>query len=527
MTPETNMMPETKTFPSDHQEQDDDEEEETRPTGCCGILSRKPVLSILVFAAVGIGVGVGLSYWAPSNPTAKSVALKWIGLIGDLFIRALKCVVVPLVFVNVTISIIEMMDVGKASSIGCKTIGFYLLTTLAAGIFGISSSLIFSSLYQEGAPASSSDITLSFGCSDNGSFIVEGGDGNLFCSANYTVDDPVAQFTLVDTSGAIQTSSSAPQDDISLSDTIYNGVFTKIVTDNIVNAFAGANFAAVVFFSIVFGVALSQVSNKKKSEHSLDQRIILSFFKELNAVLVVIINWIIEVTPFAVLSLITAAIGSQDNLAEEFANVGYLILASVTGMIAQVVFIYIGLYAFVTKSNPFAYLKHIVPAQSTAFATASSAATIPMSIKSVLATGRVPETVTRFIIPLGATVNMDGSGIYYPCACIWLAILNGITPGIADYILLVVIAVTSSVGTSPVPSAGLVMILTAYNTVFNTTGTPEGFGYIIAIDWFMDRLQTVLNVTGDTVVCGMVSHLAPIEEDITLDSSGTSSEDEV
>jgi Na+/H+-dicarboxylate symporter len=109
---------------------------------------------------------------------------------------------------------------------------------------------------------------------------------------------------------------------------------------------------------------------------------------------------------------------------------------------------------------------------------------------------------------------MDGGAIYFPCSCIWLAVLNGIEPDISSYFLLVIIATIGSIGTAPVPSASLVLIITAYNTVFNTTGVPEGFSFILAIDWFMDRCRTVMNVTGDMVVSGMVSHLCPVEEPI-------------
>lgn len=107
---------------------------------------------------------------------------------------------------------------------------------------------------------------------------------------------------------------------------------------------------------------------------------------------------------------------------------------------------------------------------------------------------------------------MDGGAIYFPCACVWLAVMNGLDPNVGNYILLIIIATIGSVGTAPVPSASLVLIITAYNTVFGTTGTPDGFSYIFAIDWFMDRLRTTLNVTGDGVVAGIVSHICPIEE---------------
>lgn len=184
----------------------------------------------------------------------------------------------------------------------------------------------------------------------------------------------------------------------------------------------------------------------------------------------------------AVFSLIVKAVGGQENLKETFENVGYLVIATMLSMVMHYFFTYVGLYMFLTKTNPFAYLRHILPAQTMAFACASSAATIPVTLKSVKATGIVPDAVARFVVPLGATVNMDGGAIYFPCASIWLAVLNGLDVNASHYILLVIISTIGSVGTAPVPSASLVLIITAYNTVFNTTGTPDGFEFILAID---------------------------------------------
>ena len=132
------------------------------------------------------------------------------------------------------------MSVGKASSIGWKTIGFYFLTTIMASIFGIISSLIFKGLYKVGTPEPPPVATVTFGCVNEGEYIVEGEDGNVFCAANYTTEDPNAQFTIA--GGSLVTASSGPAE-VSLSDTVYSGVFTKIVTDNFVAAFADANFA--------------------------------------------------------------------------------------------------------------------------------------------------------------------------------------------------------------------------------------------------------------------------------------------
>jgi len=487
----------------------DDEAEAQVETNGCGILGRYPVLSVLAFATVGISLGLGLSYWEPEDSTDKDTALKWIGLIGDMFIRALKAVVLPLVFVNVTLSVIDMMTVGRAGSVGWKTIGLYLLTTLLASILGLISIVSFQPLFDQGEFEVTSEQRVQLGCdAESDSYLSHGVNGTVVCSANLT-DDMSSYFVISDIDNTFQTTSSGPKDDISMSDTVYEGVFEKLITSNIFASFVEANFAAVVLFAICFEAALARALQKKGISES--ESIFVTFLKETDEVLLILINWIISATPFAVLSLIANAIGKQDNLQESFANVGYLVMATLLAMLAQVILVYVGLFAVMTRSNPFTYLKHLVPAQTTAFACSSSAATIPVTLRCVKETGRVPDAIAKFVVPMGATINMDGGAIYFPCACIWLAVMNGITPTFGNYILLSILATIGSAGTAPVPSASLVLIITAYNTVFGTTGTPDGFSFILAIDWFMDRCRTVTNITGDAVVTGLVAHSVPFD----------------
>lgn len=436
--------------------EDGDAEESKGRVGCCGIFVSYPITAILVFVLVGVGIGVGLSYWEPENADNKKVLIQWIGLAGDLFIRALKCFVLPLVFVNIIIAVVDMMSIGKATSIGWTVIALYLITTVAAAFFGSMSTLIFMRFYN-----------------------TEEDDGE-------------------DASEKVMAT-------VSLSDTIYEGIFEKIVPNNIVDAFASNEFTAVMFFAVVFGAALSPEIGRDGSK-------LMGILQEMDNVFQRVIRWIIFLTPFAVLSLIASSIGKQSDLGPMFSNIGLLMASSFLAWGLQVVFIYIGLFTLLTKSNPFEYLKHIIPAQLFAFASASSAATIPTSLEAVRSTGKVPDVIGRFVVPFGATVNMDGGAVYFVCACIWLAVLNGEEVTAASFFLLIIIATMGSIGTAPVPSASLVLIITAYNTVFGGTGTPNGFGYIFAIDWFMDRMRTVTNVTGDCIVTGIVAHRCPIDE---------------
>jgi Na+/H+-dicarboxylate symporter len=444
-----------KTLEMGKANEDGDPEEPKGRGGCCGIFARYPITAILVFVLVGVGVGVGLSYWEPANADDKKVLIQWIGLVGDLFIRALKCFVLPLVFVNIIIAVVDMMSVGKATSIGWTVIALYLITTVAAAFFGSISTLIFMRFYN----------------------------------------------TEVDAGEAAEKAMT----NVSLSDTIYEGIFEKIVPSNIVDAFASNEFTAVMFFAVVFGAALSPELGRDGSK-------LMGILREMDNVFQRIIRWIIFLTPFAVLSLIASSIGKQSNLGPMFSNIGLLMASSFLAWGLQVGFVYIGLFALLTKSNPFPYLKQIIPAQLFAFASASSAATIPTTLAAVRSTGKVPDVIGRFVVPFGATVNMDGGAVYFVCACIWLAVLNGEEVTLASFLLLIIIATMGSIGTAPVPSASLVLIITAYNTVFGGTGTPNGFGYIFAIDWFMDRMRTVANVTGDCIVTGIVAHRCPIDE---------------
>lgn len=231
------------------------------------------------------------SDWEDDGST-KSKVIKWIGLVGDLFIRALKAVVLPLVFINVVISVTEMMEIGRAGSIGWKTVAMYLFTTMIASILGIISIVSFKSLFEAGVFTDPAPATVMLGCNDVNTFLTEMDDGSVMCSADM---EESSQFYIEDLTGAFVKTSGTVRSDISLSDTVYDGVFTKLVTDNIIVSFVEANFAAVVFFAIAFGVALSGVLLKKERESG--DSFVMGFFKELDVVFIKIINWIIACTP--------------------------------------------------------------------------------------------------------------------------------------------------------------------------------------------------------------------------------------
>lgn len=340
----------------------------------------------------------------------KKVVIQWVGLVGDLFIRALKAVVLPLVFFNVMLSVVDMMAAGRASAVGLKTIGFYTFTTLIASIVGLISVLSFKGTFKEGNFDPPADALVSFECTEEGTFITEMEGGSLTCAA----DPPAANasFVIDDLSGHfVKTSGAFAQ--ISMSDTLYSGVFMKLITDNITMSFQDGNFAAVVIFAIACGCSLGRVLFTSMGGVAERSTLVL-FIREINDVLLKLINWVILATPFAVLSLIAQAVGNQSDLSGAFKNVGFLMISLLVGFAAHYIIVDVLLLATVTKQNPFAYLRHIVPAQMTALACASSAATLPVTMKCVKASNLVPDAVRNFVCPLGATINMDGSGESFP-----------------------------------------------------------------------------------------------------------------
>lgn len=334
--------------------------------------------------------------------------------------------------------------------------------------------------FKEGVYDTQSPPYIKLECEEAGYFITEVAGGSIQCVAEANATNLNNLFIIDDVSGTFQRISSGPSDDISLSDTIYDGVFTKLITANIFVSFVESNFAAVIIFAIFCGIALGGVIFKRGI--TIPECSLVMVLTDMSEMFLVLINMVIGATPFAVFSLIANAVGSQDDLAGAFSNVGWLIAASLTGFLAHIIITDIGLLYFLGKVNPFEYLSYIVPAQVTALSCASSAATLPVTLRCVKATGRVPDDIRNFVCPLGATVNMDGSAIYFPCACVWLAYLNGIDPDASHFILLVILSTVGSVGTAPVPSSALVLIITAYNTVFGGSGTPNGFEFIVAID---------------------------------------------
>lgn len=477
--------------------------------------SLKPTLIVIFSALVGLGIGIGLS-----DGRGDEEVISWVKLPGDLFIRALKCIVLPLVFVNIILAVVDMIRAGKASAVGWKTIGLYTLTTLLASIEGLIFVLIFQDRFSEQTTTQVEvDPVIQIQCPEgNNTYLGLNVNDTLGC---FTKESAEVNFIVDNSNGfLLEAGDSGVADDISFSKTLQDGIFRKLISDNIVNEFIIANFVGIIVFAIVFGAA-SQALKRQPT-------VVIELLEELNRIFLQIIDWIIFLTPIAVLSLIAGNLGGQTNLSTVFIDIGFLIASTLTAMACHFFIVYPMLFLIFVRQNPFAYYKFLIPAQTFAFASASSAATLPISLECVASTKQVPASINNFVLSMGATLNMDGGGIYFPTAIVFLAIASGLRDQLnaSTYFLIILLSTVGSAGTAPVPSASLVLIITAFNTVFDTVGTPEAFGLILTIDWLMDRFRTLLNVTGDTVMARVITAVAKVSfEDDVLENEAIAGED--
>ena len=243
------------TFGHDHHEELQEENPKTCGSKFCKHYGDHQLMYVIIGAIIGICLGVGLTYWHPEDPQAKETALMWIGLLGEMFLRALKCVILPLIFSSITISIMDMLALGKAGSIVGHTIGLYILTTVCAATIGVLSSLAFSTKYTEieqEMDAVASEVR--FGCSVDAtghptSFLTEMNDGSVMCAAG----DPTSEslFLMDDVNGYYATSAAAKGvTEMSLSESLYTGLFMNLIGPNMVGLFYDNNFLGVIVLAV-------------------------------------------------------------------------------------------------------------------------------------------------------------------------------------------------------------------------------------------------------------------------------------
>ena len=404
---------------------------------------KKLGLSTQIFIALLLGalLGVVIHYWIPSGYIKNTVIVEGVlYVVGQGFIRLMQMLVVPLVFCSLICGSMAIGDTKTLGKVGVKTIGFYLVTTALAVCVALGSALIIN-------PGLGLDM------------------------------DSIQKGTVSSTTEAT-----------SLVDTLLN-----IIPKNPVQSMANGDMLPIIVFALFVGIMLAKLGTRGS--------VVANFFSQFNDVMMEMTMAIMKIAPIGVFCLI----------ARTFATVGFSAFApmlkymgNVTLALAiQCLIVYQILLFVFTRLNPLKFIKKFLPVMGFAFSTATSNATIPMSIDTLSKKMGVSKQISSFTIPLGATINMDGTSIMQGVAVIFIAQAYGIPLTMGNLATVVVTATLASIGTAGVPSVGLVTLA----MVLNSVGLPtEGIALIMGIGRILDMIRTAVNITGDAVCTTIVCH---------------------
>ncbi|GIL53007.1 hypothetical protein Vafri_8717 [Volvox africanus] len=417
------------------------------------------LLATLAGVAVGIILGVGLSF-ANLSP----VALEIIGLPGDLLMRTLKMLVLPLITASVMAGVCALRqstaDMGKVAR---YTLLYYFTTTMGAVVLGI----VIVNIIRPGRGSPFDQF--------------DAGEGSCHAANKQKVASHTA-------SGGQHNS---PVE-------AFLGVIKSAFPDNIFQAAATMNVLGIITVSLLMGAALSSMGPEAGPMVSL-----INIF---NDAIGKIVNWVIWTSPIGIASLITTSICRACNLGATLVALGLFILAVLLGLLLWGFIVLPAIYYFTTRRNPGQVYKGFSQAMATAFGTDSSNATLPITMRSAIVMGCDPRIV-QFFLPLGTTVNMNGTALYEAVTVIFIAQAHGVVLGAAGTVIVALTATLAAVGAAGIPSAGLVTMLMVLQAV-ELEQFAGDIAIILAVDWFLDRCRTVVNVLGDSFGTVIIDHHA-------------------
>ena len=402
---------------------------------------------------LGMVLGVAFAFLVLNFEWGKTFVINWIKPFGTIFINSLKLIAVPLILASLIKGVSDLKDLSKLSSMGGITISTYIFTTLMA----VSIGLIAVNLVKPGE------------------YITEETREQLVSAYSVNANQKIEAANNQKTLGPLQP-------------------LVDIVPSNFLSAASNnRNMLQVIFFAILFGISMILIPEKKSKP-------IKDFFDSLNDVILKIIDLIMLAAPYGVFALLAAIIVEAPSM-DLFKALGLYSLTVLFGLLLLICIYIIIVKVFIGKS-PSYFLKGISPAQLLAFSTSSSAATLPVTMDRVQDHLDVEEEVSSFVLPIGATINMDGTCLYQAVAAVFIAQAFGLDLSLAAQLGIVSKATLASIGSAAVPGAGMVMLI----IVLSQAGIPEiGLALIFAVDRPLDMCRTVINVTGDATVSMFVN----------------------
>lgn len=407
---------------------------------------------------IGMLLGIFFGYLMTLWEGGATFIGNWIAPVGSIFIKLLKLIAVPLILASLIKGISDLKDISKFRSIGIRTISVYLVTTTIAIVIGLG----IVNFVNPGKGISHETVEQ--------------------LTQTYSNNDKIA----AKLQEATNQQSAKPLD-----------FLVNMVPDNIINAMGNnGQMLQVIVFAIFLGVCLLLVTEKEAKP-------LKNFFDSLNSVILKMIDLIMLAAPFAVFALLANVVVSADDpeiLKKLLLYSGTVLL----GLFLMLCFYLVVIYLY-TKKTPKEVIKAIAPAQLLAFSTSSSAATLPVTMERVTEHMGVDEEVTSFVLPVGATINMDGTSLYQAIAAVFIAQAMNYPLGFNAQLIIVFTAILASIGSAAVPGAGMVMLVIVLESVgFPADKLAVGLALIFAVDRPLDMCRTVINVTGDAMVAILV-----------------------
>ena len=409
-----------------------------------------------------IGLVLGLIWGLIASVSGfSSFTVDYVKPFGTIFVNLLKLIAVPLVLASLIVGVTNLNDVTKLSRMGGKTILFYMFTT----VFAITIGLTVVNVMQPGkALPKETQAELQASYSEN----IEGSEES-----------------------AMEFRERGPLDFI-----------VDIVPQNVVqSASDNGNMLQIVFVAILLGIGIIQIPKEKG-------KILIKFFDSLNDVIIKLVDFIMLTAPYGVFALMAGVIVdlAGDDLSKALdllGALGWYCIAVLLGLILHVLIVYSSLFKMFSKMSLKDFFKAIQPAVLLGFSTSSSSATLPVTMERVEKNAGVDEEVTSFVLPIGATINMDGTSLYQAVAAVFIAQALGLDLSIAQQLTIVLTATLASIGAAGVPGAGIIMLV----IVLQAIEVPvEGIALILGVDRILDMCRTAVNITGDAAVSVAVAH---------------------
>ena len=405
-----------------------------------------------IFVGMILGIIAGLAFggsvWTVGD---AEFTLASIRPVGDLFLRLIRMVVVPLVFASLLVGTASLGDPKKLGRIGMKTVAFYLVTTAIAITIGLS--IANTVAPGSGLPAETTETLL----------------------AEFETGAAEATISMRQRPGTVET-------------------LLEIVPTNPVGSLAAGDMLQIIFFALFFGVALTLIKNREKANQ------IIGFFEGVTDAMIIVVHMVMKLAPYAVFALIAAVIATYG--VQVLGSLLIYALCVLVGLSLHVLIVYSGAVWILGRMSPITFLRGIRKAQAIAFATSTSSGTLPVTMECAEKNLGVSEEVSSFVLPLGSTVNMDGTAMYQGVATVFIAQVYMMDLSIGQQLTIVLMATLASIGAAGVPGVGIITLA----MVLDTIGLPlEGIALILGVDRFLDMARTAVNITGDSAVAVVVA----------------------